>query len=422
MALLADGRGRASSLLGMTQIPIYNVNNNCSTGSTGLHMARQFLAHGAANVALVVGFEKMFPGSLKSMFNDRVNPMDRSFSMMGETRGVDSKGSGAAQLFGNAGREYMEKYGATKEDFAEIARVNHEHSQRNPYSQFKDVYTLEQIMASPSIFEPLTKLQCCPTSDGAAAAVLVSHRWLESHPELKSRAVLIAGQSMATYETPCPSLFRIVLLTFPPSDSPALFSKSAIDLVGYDMTSRAAIAALAEAGVSASSIKLVELHDCFSTNEMVTLDGLGLCPPGKAHEMVRNGDITYGGRVIVNPSGGLISKGHPLGATGLAQCAELVWHLRGQAGERNVEGVEAAMQHNLGLGGAAVVTVYRRPDGKESRKLDPNELKAVEAVGGRGYNPAVEARGLTEEEVRRARSRKAASTWMEPQLKKEAKL
>lgn len=155
---------------------------------------------------------------------------------------------------------------------------------------------------------------------------------------------------------------------------------------------------------------------------MVTLDGLGLCPPGKAHEMVRNGDITYGGRVIVNPSGGLISKGHPLGATGLAQCAELVWHLRGQAGERNVEGVEAAMQHNLGLGGAAVVTVYKRPDGKESRKLDPNELKAVEAVGGRGYNPAVEARGLTEEEVRRARSRKAASTWMEPQLKKEAKL
>lgn len=188
------------------------------------------------------------------------------------------------------------------------------------------------------------------------------------------------------------------------------------------MTSRAATAALAEAGVSASSIKLVELHDCFSTNEMITLDGLGLCPPGKAHEMVRNGDITYGGRVIVNPSGGLISKGHPLGATGLAQCAELVWHLRGQAGDRNVEGVEAAMQHNLGLGGAAVVTIYSRPDGKESRKLDPDELQVIEAVGGRGYNPAVEARGLTEGEVRRARSRKAASTWMDPQLKGGAKL
>lgn len=184
---------------GMTQIPIYNVNNNCSTGSTGLHMARQFLAHGAADVALVVGFEKMSPGSLGSKFNDRTNPMDRSFSMMHETRGVEPKKPGAAQLFGNAGREYMEKYGATKEDFAEIARVNHEHSQRNPYSQFRDVYTLEQIMASQSIFEPLTKLQCCPTSDGAAAAVLVSHKWLEVHPELKSRAVLIAGQAMTTY-------------------------------------------------------------------------------------------------------------------------------------------------------------------------------------------------------------------------------
>lgn len=188
----------------MTQIPIYNVNNNCSTGSTGLHMARQFLAHGAADVALVVGFEKMSPGSLGSKFNDRTNPMDRSFSMMHETRGVEPKKPGAAQLFGNAGREYMERYGATKEDFAEIARVNHEHSQRNPYSQFRDVYTLEQIMASQTIFEPLTKLQCCPTSDGAAAAVLVSHKWLEAHPELKSRAVLIAGQAMATYCPPPP--------------------------------------------------------------------------------------------------------------------------------------------------------------------------------------------------------------------------
>lgn len=189
---------------GMTQIPIYNVNNNCSTGSTGLHMARQFLAHGAADVALVVGFEKMSPGSLGSKFSDRTNPLDRSFSMMHETRGVEPKKPGAAQLFGNAGREYMEKYGATKEDFAEIARVNHEHSQRNPYSQFRDVYTLEQIMASQSIFEPLTKLQCCPTSDGAAAAVLVSHKWLEAHPELKSRAVLIAGQAMTTYYSPPP--------------------------------------------------------------------------------------------------------------------------------------------------------------------------------------------------------------------------
>lgn len=203
---------------GMSQIPIYNVNNNCSTGSTGLHMARQFLAHNAAKVILVVGFEKMFPGSLQSFFNDRVSPMDKTFMMMHATRGVEPKKPGSAQLFGNAGREYMEKYGATKEDFAEIARVNHEHSSRNPYSQFRDIYTLEQIMASPSIFEPLTKLQCCPTSDGAAAAVLVSHAWLEAHPELKSRAVLIAGQSMATYGplTPPPTQYTLTPPATPP--------------------------------------------------------------------------------------------------------------------------------------------------------------------------------------------------------------
>jgi sterol carrier protein 2 len=176
------------------------------------------------------------------------------------------------------------------------------------------------------------------------------------------------------------------------------------------MTRRAAKAALSQAGIrAADSMKLVvELHDCFSSNELITLDALGLCAPGKAHEMVRNGDITYGGRCVVNPSGGLISKGHPLGATGVAQCAELVWQLRGWAGERTVEGVEVALQHNLGLGGAAVVTVYRRADGGTSRRRDGE----AELVAGRGYNPAVEARGLTETEIESAVSRTRKSAWM----------
>lgn len=234
-------------------------------------------------------------------------------------------------------------------------------------------------------------MSSCPTSDGAAAAVIVSQAYLDAHPHLKSRAVLMAGQSLTT-------------------DSPALFNASAIELVGADMTRRAGKIALAQAGVTAESIKLVELHDCFSANEMVTIDALGLCPPGKAHEMVRAGDITYGGRVVINPSGGLISKGHPLGATGLAQCAELVWHLRGWAGERNVEGVEAALQQNLGLGGAAVVTIYKRADGKPSKRVDGE----AEKVNGRGYNPATEARGLTKEEIEKAVSRKAASKFMLP--------
>ncbi|KAG9969589.1 hypothetical protein KCU78_g23982, partial [Aureobasidium melanogenum] len=258
---------------------------------------------------------------------------------------------GAAQMFGNAGREYMEKYGAKKEDFAEIARINHEHSKRNPYSQFQDEYTLQQVMDSTSIHEPLTKLQCCPTSDGGAAAVLVSEDFLNARPHLREQAILIAGQCLAT-------------------DATSLFSRSSIDLMGYEMTKNAAKTALAEAGVSIKDIKVCELHDCFSANEMIVIDALGLSEHGKAHEMVRKGDITYGGKMVINPSGGLISKGHPLGATGIAQCAELVWHLRGWANNRLVKGTTAALQHNLGLGGAVVVTVYKRADGKASESMD----------------------------------------------------
>ncbi|KAI2466097.1 thiolase-like protein [Annulohypoxylon bovei var. microspora] len=373
---------------GMTQIPIINVNNNCSTGSTGLSMARNTISYGGADCILVVGFEKMMRGSLQSFFNDRENPTGTSGKMMAETRGY-TKAPGAAQMFGNAGREYTEKYGAKLEDFAEIARVNHAHSINNPYSQFQDVYTLDQVMQSPMIHEPLTKLQCCPTSDGGAAAVLVSQDFLDARPQLKDQAVLIAGQCMAT-------------------DSPALFSRSAIDLVGYDMSARAAATALAEAGVAPADVQVVELHDCFSTNELVTLDALALCAPGKAHEMVRRGDITYGGKFVVNPSGGLISKGHPLGATGLAQCAELVWHLRGWANNRAVPHTRFALQHNLGLGGAAVVTVYSRPDGGEAQTVDSQK---VGERNGLGYNPAVEAKGFTALQARSVLSRTKYSEW-----------
>ena len=373
---------------GMTRIPIFNVNNNCSTGSTGLAIGRKMVAHGAADCVLVVGFEKMFPGSLQSFFNDRANPTGTTAAMMKETRGI-TNAPGAAQMFGNAGREYMEKYGAKAEDFAEIARVNHEHSKRNPYSQFQDEYTHEQIMKSPMIHAPLTKLQCCPTSDGGAAAVLVSQEFLDARPHLKDQAILIAGQCLAT-------------------DAPSLFSKSSIDLMGYEMNKFAANAAMTEAGVSVNDIKVVELHDCFSANEMIVIDALGLSDHGKAHEMVRNGDITYGGRMVINPSGGLISKGHPLGASGLAQCAELVWHLRGWANNRLVEGTTAALQHNLGLGGAVVVTVYKRADGK---KCAPVDSATIGQKNGLGYNPAVEAKGFTKAQADKARSQKFRSEW-----------
>ena len=293
------------------------------------------------------------------------------------------------------------RYGATAEDFAEIARVNHAHSAANPYSQFQQTYSLADILASPMVHAPLTKLGCCPTSDGGAAAIVVSQAFLDARPHLRSQAVLIAGQSMVT-------------------DSPSLFDRSAINLVGYEMSQRAGKASLREAGVRARDVKVCELHDCFSANEMITIDALELCEPGKAHEMIRAGDITFGGRCVINPSGGLISKGHPLGATGVAQCAELVWQLRGWANNRLVEGVSAALQHNLGLGGSAVCTVYKRADGRENEKMGS---EAVAEISGAGYNPAVEARGFTRAQADRARSRKHRSEWAlgETQRKVEAR-
>ncbi|KAK3676710.1 hypothetical protein LTR78_003486 [Recurvomyces mirabilis] len=277
----------------------------------------------------------------------------------------------------------MEKYGARAEDFAEIARISHEHSQRNPYAQFRQEYTLQEILKSPMIHAPLTKLQCSPTSDGAGAAVIVSESFLASRPQLRSQAVLIAGQALMT-------------------DSPALYSKSAMDLVGYDMTKRAVNQAYKEAGVGPKDVSVCELHDCFSANELVLLEGLGFSEPGKAHEMVRRGDITYGGKgPIINPSGGLISKGHPLGATGLAQCAELCWQLRGWANNRLVD-AKVALQHNLGLGGAVVVNVYKRADGQANTKLSDAEIVKQSAFE---YNPAAEARHPSKADAEKVRSK-----------------
>jgi sterol carrier protein 2 len=236
---------------------------------------------------------------------------------------------------------------------------------------------------------PLTKLQCSPTSDGAGAAVIVSQSFLDARPHLKSQAILIAGQSLMT-------------------DTTELYSRSAMQLVGYDMTKRAAQAALKEAGVSPKDIKVCEVHDCFSANELILLDGLGFSKPGKAHEMVRNGDITYGGQVVVNPSGGLISKGHPLGATGLAQCAELTWQLRGWANNRLVENTPVALQHNLGLGGAVVVNVYKRADGGVNKKVSNDEIAKRSWLG---YNAAVEARGISKQDAAKVRSRTSKSQW-----------
>ena len=374
---------------GMTQIPIYNVNNNCASGSTGMAMARDFIHFGAADCVLVVGFEKMASGSLSSSFTDRTNPLDRATEMtkkIAPLNAKDTKAPFAAQMFGIAAKEYITKHGAGPRDFAEIARVNHEHSKRNPYSQFQTTYTGQQILDSPVIYSPLTKLQCCPTSDGAAAAVVVSQAFLDARPHLKSQAVQIVGQCLAT-------------------DSPALYDNSAVNLVGFDLVKNTASQALGQANRTIQDVKVIELHDCFSTNEMLVIDALGLSPPGKAHEYVRDGSITYGTKhAVVNPSGGLISKGHPLGATGIAQYAELVWQLRGWANNRlvSVPAGKLALQQNAGLGGACVVTVLKRADGRANDQISDARIKELTRLG---YNPAVEAKGFTTQQADSVRSR-----------------
>ncbi len=333
---------RAVYTLGLTGIPVYNVNNNCATGSTALFMAKQFIEGGLADCVLALGFEKMEKGSLGIKYDDRTMPMDKHFESMVELRGF-ANAPAAPQFFGNAGREHMEKYGTTKEHFAKIAHKNHKHSVNNPYSQFQDEYSLEDILAAKVVYDPLTKLQCCPTSDGSGAAVLASEAFVKKH-NLQAQAVEIAGMAMT-------------------SDFPSTFdTKSCIKLVGTDMTRSASEKVFEQSGLGPENVDVVELHDCFSANELVTYEGLGLCEEGKAGGLIDSGAVTYGGKWVVNPSGGLISKGHPLGATGLAQCSELTWQLRGQADKRQVEGAKVGLQHNLGLGGVAVVAMYKAPE------------------------------------------------------------
>lgn len=325
--------------VGQTGIPIVNVNNNCSTGSTALWLARQAIENGAADCVLAVGFEQMQRGALSSMWTDRPSPFDRFDEATRTLQGWDDAAPMAAQYFGGAGRQYAETYGTRPETFARIAVKARAHAKNNPYAVFRDEVTVEDVLASPQIYGPLTRLQCCPPTCGAAAAVLVSEEFARKHGIRVD--VAIKAQAMAT-------------------DSSSTFSGDMIKVVGYDMAKAAADQVYEASGVAPEDIRVVELHDCFTANELLTYEALGLTPVGTAEKFILDGDNTYGGRVVTNPSGGLLSKGHPLGATGLAQCAELVWQLRGLAQERQVDDAAVALQHNIGLGGAAVVTMYER--------------------------------------------------------------
>ena len=324
--------------VGLTGIPIFNVNSNCSTGSSALMLAAQAISGGAAECVLVVGFEQMERGALGSKYDDRTNPLDQHMKVMSDVQGF-TNAPFAAQMFGGAGREYQWRHGTQMETFAKIAAKARKHAANNPYALFNNELSVDEILSSPMIFNPLTRYQCCPPTCGAAAAVLCSEEFAQKHGHQNS--VYIAGQVMKT-------------------DFASSFGDSMIKMVGYDMAAQAASELYEKVGVGPQDVDVVELHDCFTANELLTYEAIGLCAEGEAEKFIVEDQNTYGGKVVTNPSGGLLSKGHPLGATGLAQCTELVWQLRNQADKRQVEGARIALQHNLGLGGACVMTMYRR--------------------------------------------------------------
>ena len=326
--------------VGMTGIPVLNVNNNCATGSSALFLARQAVQSGTVDCALAFGFEQMNPGALKSRWDDRAPALERAQKVVDELVGRPEIPS-AIRQFAGAGRAHMQKYGTRLETFAKIRAKASRHAANNPLAVFRNVVSTEDVMASPMLWDGvITRLMACPPTCGGAAAIVVSEAFARRRG-LRTD-VLIAGQSLAT-------------------DLPSTYdAKDMIRVVGFDMTRLAAQQAYAQAGVGPEDIDVIELHDCFAQNELLTYEGLGLCGEGEAEKLVDDGDNTYGGRWVTNPSGGLLSKGHPLGATGLAQCYELTHQLRGTADQRQVENARVALQHNLGLGGAGVVTIYKK--------------------------------------------------------------
>jgi acetyl-CoA acetyltransferase len=325
--------------VGMTGIPVINVNNNCSTGSTALFLARQAIESGAADCVLAVGFEQMNPGALGNVFTDRPSPFD-DFDHACDDLVGHADIPLALRYFGGAGKSHMDKYGTTLADFAAIRVKASRHAARNPLALFDKEVSAEDVLQAP-VMRPgvMTRLMACPPTCGGATAILCSAGFARKHGiEAK---VTIAAQSMTT-------------------DTPATFeARDMMQVVGYDMTADAARQVYEAAGIGAEDVDVIELHDCFAHNELITYEGLGLCPEGGAQKFIADGDNTYGGKYVTNPSGGLLSKGHPLGATGLAQCYELTHQLRGEGCDRQVDGARVALQHNLGLGGACVVTMYK---------------------------------------------------------------
>ncbi|MEX2158469.1 MAG: thiolase family protein [Dehalococcoidia bacterium] len=313
--------------IGQTGIPVINVANACATGSTAFREAYYAVASGAYDIALAVGSEQMGKMGLLGAGGGRGGGIS--------SEGIVGSGLMPA-VFGQAGVEHMRKYGTTQEQFAKVAVKNHKHSTLNPYSQYQVDMSLEDVMNARPIAWPNTLYMCCPTGDGAAAAILTS---MDKAKQYTTKPIKVAAS----------------VLTSDP------WSERDLTLPDVNtLTRNAAKEAYETAGITASDLDLVELHDCFATAELLHYENLGLCGEGEAGRMIDEGETTIGGRIPVAPSGGLLSKGHPLGATGVANIVEVVWHLRGQAGARQVEGAKVGLAHVIGLGSACTIHILQK--------------------------------------------------------------
>lgn len=381
--------------LGLTNIPIVNVNNNCSTGSSALYQANMTVKYGQFECALALGFERMKPGSLGTNFPDRAPPTllinQRSQELEKEVLG-ENHGPGAPRMFDNGAQEYFIKYGGTQAHLAMIASKNHQHSVKNPYSQFRDGWSVEQVLAAPKITNNLTKLMCSPTSDGAACCIVASEEFVHAHG-LENQAIEIVATALTT-------------------DGPTTFETSAMNVVGYEMSKVCADKVFKEAGFAEGQgrdqVGVIELHDCFAANELITYPALGLCDLNDAHKLVERGDNTYGGKYVINPSGGLEAKGHPLGASGLGMHFYIMMQLRDWAGPMQAPGLfnisdkrgKYGLVHNIGLGGAVVVSLLRRPEFYKPGGPDGRTRL--------GYNHAHECQPITMDDVNKVKSKRSS--------------
>jgi len=329
--------------VGINGIPITNVNNNCASGSTAFALAVQAVEGGAVDCALALGFEEMEPGALSVLFPNRLNPCQRHLDALSRLMNVSEDEVKQAPLtlfmFACQTDALVQQYGLSERALARVAVKARRHALHNPYAIFRAPLTEEDVLATKPIYRSLRKLYACPPSCGAAAVIVCSEKFARRHG-IRSDVRLI-GQGWR-------------------SDRAEYFETNPLDVMFQGLSREAARLAYEDAGVGPEDIDVIELHDCFVSNEIATYDALGLCKADEIEKFILEDQNSYGGKYVVCPSGGLLSKGHPLGATGLSQITELVWHLRGEAGARQVEGARTALQHNGGLGSAGFVHIFQR--------------------------------------------------------------